>query len=443
MAEPQPAHAIDWNRRVWRLAGPLIVSNLSIPMLGAVDTAVVGHLPGPEYIGAVSVGAVIFTTFYAGTTFLRMATVGLSSQAFGRGDGDEFRAVLLRAVLLGAALGLLFIVLQVPLRTVVFSLIGASADVEPLARHYFDIRIWAAPAALINIAVIGWLIGAQNTRASMMLYLLMNILNVVLDLWFVIGLDLGVGGVAWATVIAQYVTLLLGILMCLRTLKVVEGAWRRERLLDKTAFRHLLSINRDIFLRSICLNGAMFMFTALGARLGDVVLAANAILMVFQHVMSAGIDGFSHSSSSLVGEAVGAKSREHLKAAVRTTNFWAFCFAAGYSVLFALTGAFFIDLITSVPDVRAATREYLPWMVITPLISVASYQLDGFFVGATRSADMRNAMFQSVLIYIGALILCVPFLGNHGLWLAFSVLMVARGITLYRRFPKIERQIEG
>jgi MATE family multidrug resistance protein len=441
VAEFQAAHEINWNRRVWRLAGPLIVSNLSIPMLGAVDTAVVGHLPGPQYIGAVSVGAVIFTSLYAGTSFLRMATVGLSAQARGTGDGSEFRAVLARAALFGAAIGLLIVALQAPLGTLAFFLVGASAEVEPLARLYYDIRVWAAPAALINIAMIGWLIGAQNTRAGMAMYLLMNGLNAALDFWFVLGLDLGVGGVAWATLIAQYATLLLGVALCLRTLKTIEGGWRRERLLDKTAFARLASINRDIFLRSVFLHGAMFTFTALGARLGDVVLAANAILMVFQHVMAAGIDGFSHSSSSLVGEAVGAKSRERYRASVRTTNIWAFCFAAGFSVLFALTGPFFIDIITSIPEIRQATREYLPWMVATPLLSVASYQLDGFFIGATRSADMRNAMMKAVIVYILALAVCVPFLGNHGLWLAFAVLMVARGITLYLKFPKIERQI--
>ena len=431
------------NQRVWRIAGPLIISNISIPLLGAVDTAVVGHLPGPQYIGAVAVGSIIFTALYAGTSFLRMATVGLSAQARGSGDGNEVRAVLARAALFGAAIGLFIILLQQPLGWLGFTLIGASADVEPLAHLYFDIRVWAAPAALINIAIIGWLIGAQNTRASLLLYLLMNGLNAGLDLWFVIGLEWGVAGVAWATLIAQYTTLMLGVFIAMRTLRGIEGRWNKQLLLNKKAFARLAMINRDIFLRSMFLQGALFTFTALGARLGTVVLAANAILIVFQHVMSAGIDGFSHTAGALVGETIGAKNREQFRAVVRTTNRWAFCFAAGFSVLFALAGPYFIDLMTSVPGVRTTAREFLPWMVATPLISVASYQLDGFFIGATRAADMRNAMMISVLVYAAALAAFVPFLGNHGIWLAFLVLMAARGVTLYMRFPKIERSIQA
>ena len=216
------------NSRVWRLAGPLILSNLSIPLLGAVDTAVVGHLPGPQYIGAVAVGAIIFTALYAGTSFLRMATVGLSAQARGSGDGSEVRAVLARAALFGAGIGVLIILLQLPLSWLGFQLIGASAEVEPLARQYFDIRVWAAPAALTNIAIIGWLIGAQNTRASLLMYLLMNGLNAALDLWFVIGLGWGVAGVAWATLISQSATLVLGIIIAVRMLGRIEGRWNRE-----------------------------------------------------------------------------------------------------------------------------------------------------------------------------------------------------------------------
>ena len=431
------------NKRVWRIAAPLIISNISIPLLGAVDTAVVGHLPGPQYIGAVAVGAIIFTALYAGTSFLRMATVGLSAQARGTGDGSEVRAVLARAALFGAGIGLLILLLQLPLGWLGFQLIGASADVEPLAREYFHIRVWAAPAALTNIAIIGWLIGAQNTRASLLLYLFMNGLNAGLDLWFVIGLEWGVAGVAWATLISQYVTLLLGLFIASRMLRKIEGTWKRENLLNKAAFAHLAVINRDIFIRSIFLQVALFTFTSLGARISTVVLAANAILIVFQHVMSAGVDGFAHTAGALVGESIGEKSRENFRAAVKATNLWSFGFAAAFCVLFYFAGPTFIDLMTSVPEVRAATREYLPWMVITPLVDFASYQLDGFFIDATRASDMRNAMIVSVVIYALALAILVPWLGNHGLWLGFIVLLVARAVTLYIRFPKIERSIEN
>lgn len=429
------------NRRVWRLAGPLILSNISIPLLGAVDTAVVGHLPGPQYIGAVAVGAIIFTALYAGTSFLRMATVGLSAQARGTGDGSEVRAVLARAALFGAAIGLLIITLQVPLGWLGFQLIGAASDVEPLAREYFHIRVWAAPAALMNIAIIGWLIGSQNTRASLAMYLFMNGLNAALDLWFVIGLEWGVAGVAWATLISQYATLLLGVVIASRMLRSIEGKWQRENLLDKQAFARLAVINRDIFIRSIFLQAALFTFTSIGARLGTVVLAANAILLVFQHVMSAGVDGFAHTAGSLVGESIGEKSRKNFRAAVKATNRWSFGFAVAFSILFATAGPFFIDLMTTVPEVRAATRDYLPWLVVTPLIAFAGYQLDGFFIGATRAADMRNAMMISVVIYILALVVLVPWLGNHGLWLGLIVLFIARAATLYIRFPNIERGI--
>jgi len=429
------------HKRVWRLAGPLIISNISIPILGAVDTAVVGHLPGPQYIGAVAVGTMIFTALYAGTSFLRMATVGLSAQAYGSDDGSEMRAVLARAFLFGLGIGLAIIVLQVPLAHIGFYLMGAGPDVEPLAREYFFIRVWAAPAALTNIAIIGWLIGAHNTRASLAMYLLMNGLNAALDLWFVIGLGWGVAGVAWATFIAQYAKLVLGLVIAMRMLRGMNGTWDREKLLNKQAFTRLAAINRDIFLRSMFLQGAIFAFTSIGARLGTVVLAANAILIVFQYVMSAAIDGFSHTSSALVGDAIGTRSRERFSEAVRITTWWSFGCAALFSVIFITTGPFFIDIMTSVPDVRAAARDFLPWMVITPLAGFLSYQLDGFFIGATRAADMRNAMLVSVLIYTLALAVLVPPFGNHGLWLSFIVLLLARAATLYLRFPKVERSI--
>ncbi len=428
----------DWNRRVWRLAGPIILSNISVPLLGAVDTAVVGHLPDARYLGAVAVGAMIFSLLFMAFTFMRMSITGLTAQALGTGNADEVRACIARSLILALALGSGLLLLQRPLGWGALALVAASSDVEPLAEAYFAIRIWAAPAALANFAILGWFIGIHNTRAALIHQLAMNGANIVLDLWFVVGLGLGVEGVAAATLIAELGAAALGLWLVGVNAKRIGGRWRRDLAFDSARFRCLAAINGDIFIRSLCLQAAFALFTVIGARMGDAMLAANAVLMIFQSFISNGLDGFAYAASALAGAAIGAGSRRQLQGAVLATSLWALAFAFFFTLGFAVFGSLFINLFTDIAEVRATALVYLPWIMLSPLISVWSFQLDGIFVGATRTAEMRNAMIASLAVYGGALAILVPSFGNHGLWAAFMVLMVARAVTLAMFYPRLE-----
>ena len=432
---------LSWNRRVWRLAGPIMISNVSVPLMGAVDTAVVGHLPGPQYIGAVAVGVMVFNILYWCCSFLRMGTTGLTAQALGAGDGDEVRAALGRPLAMGAAIGFAMVALQIPLTAVAFSAMGASPTVDALAREYFAARIWSAPASLANFALLGWFIGVQRTRSVLVLQLTMNTINGVLDVWFVFGLGVGVAGVAWASVIAQYAGLAIGLWQVRRCLRLIPGAWRWELLRRADRIHRLLRINRDIFLRTLCMTGTMAVFTAIGARSGDAVLAVNAMLFQMQTIMSHWLDGFSHTAGALVGAAFGAGDRATVRKAVTVTAAWAVGVAASASLFYGLAGGAIVDLMTDIPAVRQLAREFLPWVVFGPVYSVWSYLLDGVFVGATRAADMRNMAILASLVFLGSAAVLVPWLGNHGLWLAYFIFMVTRSTTLGLLYPRLERSV--
>lgn len=423
------------HRTVWRLAGPIILANLSVPLLGAVDTAVIGHLPDPAYLGGVAVGAVVFGFIYWGFGFLRMGTTGLVAQAAGAGRDDEARLVLLRALAIAAAFGIALWALQAPIFWTARTLFDTSAEVEAQAALYFRVRVWSAPAALANYALIGWFIGMRNTRAALVLQLWMNGLNIVLAVAFVIGLGWGVAGVATATMLSEYAAVAGALLLLHRRLRVPTGV----RMFDRAQLLRLLTLNLDIFIRTLCLITAFALFTREGAGFGDTLLAANAVLMQFQHFLSFGLDGFAHAAEALVGTALGARNRAALRATVRISAQWALIVAAGYVAIYALLGAPIVALLTDIAEVRAAATEFLPWLVLSPLVSVWSFMLDGIFIGATRTRDMRNAMILSFAVYLAALVALKPLWGNHGLWAALMVFLAARGITLALLYPRVER----
>ena len=300
-------------RRVWRLALPLIATNVSVPLLGAVDTAVVGHMDDPRHLGAVAVGAFIFTALYWGFGFLRMTTTGLAAQASGADDGDEIRAVLLRALALALLLGVGLIALQLPLSWLTLELMQPSSEVRELGGDYFGIRIWSAPAVLTGYVFVGWFLGVQKPTAGLIVGLAMNGLNIVLDLWFVMGLGWGVAGVAWATLIAE-----LG---------------------------RMVRINGNIFLRTLCLVGAFYTFTSMGARQGNVVLAANAVLFNFLAFAAHALDGF-----ALAGEALGERNRPAFRSVVVTAGGWALGFAAGFSLVYGFFGSHLVALLTDIAE---------------------------------------------------------------------------------------------
>ncbi|HVG82164.1 MAG TPA: MATE family efflux transporter [Methylomirabilota bacterium] len=426
------------HRRIWRLAGPIIFSNVTVPLLGAVDTAVVGHLPDPALIGGVAIGATIFTFTYWAFGFLRMGTTGFVAQAFGAGDESELKAVVLRALLLALGIGALIVALQWPILKLSLWLFGASTAVEAYAATYFAVRIWGAPAALINYAVLGWLLGVQNARLAFLTQLFMNGLNMALAVLFVMGFGWGIQGVAAATLIAEIAGAALGLWLLWGSVRRRGGGWPWARLNAPGRMAALLKVNLDILIRTLCLMFAFAYFTAKSAGMGDAVLAANAILQHLQAIMAYGLDGFAHAAEMLVGAAIGARDRAGLRAAVRTAAVWGFATAVLFAALYAVAGTVILGLFTEHEAVRAAARDFLPWAIASPFLSVWPFLLDGVFIGATRTAEMRNGMVIALALYLGAASLFIPAWGNHGLWAAFFLFMVARAATLGWWYPRVE-----
>ena len=427
------------HRAVWRLSFPIIVSNISVPLLGAVDTAVVGHLPEPRHLGAVALGAMVFNFLYWGFGFLRMGTAGLTAQAHGARDADEVLAAGARALLIAAAVAAVLLAGQGAIVVLAFDLLEASAEVEDLARLYVTTRIWGAPAALGNFVILGWFLGLQNTRATLYVQVLMNGLNIVLDVVFVVGLGWGVAGVALATVIAEYAGVGLAAWLALRARPALGGRISRKLVLAPGRLRQTLGLNVDIFVRTICLVCAFAYFTAQGARLGDLVLAANAVLLNFQLFATHALDGFAHAAQALVGRAIGARDREAVRDSVRVSSIWALAAAAAFALVYALAGEGIIALLTGIEAVRTTAASYLWWLVAMPLASVVAYQLDGIFLGATLGRQMRNAMIVSLAVYLGSCWTMIPAWGNRGLWLSLTSFMIARGVTLAALYGAVAR----
>jgi len=430
-----------WDQKTWRFAAPVIISNVTVPLLGAVDMAVVGHLPEPRFLGGVAVAALIFSIIYATMNFLRMGTTGLTAQALGAGDGDEVRAWLTRAALISIFVGIGLLVTQSPITRLSLDLIAPSNDVRSLSEAYVSIRIWGAPAALLNFAILGWFFGIQNTRAALATQIFMNGVNIVLDVWFVMGWGWGVEGVAIATLISEVSAVALGLWLVHRNARTLPGRWRFNGMFDRRRMTAMFRVNLDIFIRSICLQLSFAIFTSLGARHGDVILAANAVLLNIESFVAYGLDGFANAAESLAGEAYGARDRRTFRAAVIASSRWAVAMAALISLSLYFAGPHIIDALTGIDAVRQAARAYLPWAIIMPVVSVWCYQLDGIFIGTTHSAEMRNGMAISLALYILMLAILLPVLGNHGAWLSLIIFMAARGLTLAYMYPRIERSI--
>lgn len=426
------------HRRILAIALPIVLSNATVPILGAVDTGVVGQLGDPVPIGAVGIGAVILSALYWVFGFLRMGTVGLTSQALGADDRGEADALLSRALLIGLAGGVLLVLLQIPLFAAAFLLSPASVEVEVLARDYMAIRIWSAPAAIALYGITGWLIAAERTRSVLVVQLWMNGLNVALDLYFVIGLGWGVGGVAFATFLAEWSGLALGLWFCRDAF--LRPYWRQwSRILDRARLWYMASVNRDILIRSLLLEAIFVSFLFFGAGFGDVPLAANQVLLQFIHIFAYALDGFAFSAETLVGNAKGRRDPVRLRRSAVLTSLWGAGFAGVLALAIAFAGPALVDLMTTAPDVRTEARIYLPWVIAAPLLGVAAFQLDGIFIGATQVRDMRNMMLLSALVYFTAVASLTPTFGNHGLWLALLISFAARAGFLGSKYPALER----
>jgi len=428
--------SLPGNRDVWRIAAPMILSNVSVPLLGMVDTGVVGHLDSPVYLGAVAIGSMIFSFLYMGMNFLRMGTTGIAAQSYGARDNDGMRVSLGQAVIVALTLALLMIVMQWPIGQLAMNLIGASESIEANALGYFSIRIWSAPGTLANMVLIGWFIGLQNARVPLLIFLTINLTNITLDLFFVLVLGMKVDGVALASVIAEYSGLVVGLVFAASELRRRAGHWPVSKLVEWREYAAFFAINGNLFIRTMALMFTIAFVTAQGARMGDVILAANAVLMNLQNLTAFGLDGFAHAAEALVGKAIGEKRREAFIAAVQISLKWSLIFAVGFTLCYWAGGPLLIAVLTDLPEIREAATRYLPWLIGSPLISVWSYLYDGVYVGATRAREMRNIMVISAfLVFLPAWYLLQGY-GNDGLWLAFILFLAGRGIGMhigYRR----------
>ncbi|MCT4713681.1 MATE family efflux transporter DinF [Enterobacteriaceae bacterium H18W14] len=417
------------DKALWRLALPMIFSNITVPLLGLVDTAVIGHLDSPVYLGGVAIGATATSFLFMLLLFLRMSTTGLTAQAFGANNPAALARALVQPLLMALVAGAAIIVLRYPLITLALNIVGGNEQVLVQAQRFLEIRWLSAPASLANLVLLGWLLGVQYARAPVILLIVGNVLNIVLDLWLVMGLHMNVQGAAWATVISEYVTFIIGLLMVKKVLGMrginfgmLKTAWRGN-------IRRLLALNRDIMLRSLLLQLCFASVTIFGARLGSEVVAVNAVLMTLLTFTAYALDGFAYAVEAHSGQAYGARNGSRLldvwQAACRQAGLVALSFA----VVYALFGENIVAMLTSLPTLQQQADRYLHWQMVLPIVGVWCYLLDGMFIGATRGAEMRNSMAIAAAGF-GLTLLSVPYLGNHGLWLAVAVFLALRGLSL-------------
>jgi putative MATE family efflux protein len=420
------------HKAVFRLAVPMTLAYISVPLVGVIATAVIGQLGDATLVGGVAVGAVILDIVFNTFNFLRSGTTGLTAQAFGAEEGKEIVATLTRALLVAAVSGSLMLLLQWPVIEGGIWLMSPGEPVAQATREYLYARIWAAPFILVNYGLLGWLLGLGRSLAVLAVQTLLAGLNIVLSLWLVLGLNWGVAGVAWASVAAEILVVAAQVPLILKLAPLAARPSRR-RVFDRAGFSRLLAVNRDIMIRSFSLLFAFAFFTRQGAQFGAVILAANAILMHFFLVGGYFLDGFATAAEQLAGRAVGARFRPAFERVVRLTTIWGFGTAILLSLVYLAAGTTIVDLMTTAPDVRLAARDYLVWAVLTPIAGTIAFQMDGIFIGATWSRDMRNMMLLSVVVYLLAWACLTPFFGNHGLWLALLVFLGARSVTFHWR----------
>ncbi len=423
------------NREILRLAVPNIISNISVPLLSTVDTALMGRL-SEWHIGAVGVGAMIFNFVYWNFGFLRMGTTGLTAQAFGRKSEAELVNILGRAFLIVLLVAGAILVLQYPLGELSVWLMNTEARQARLVREYFYLRVWAAPATLAAYAMMGWFFGMQNAIYPLILTVFVNVVNIGLSVLFVQYYGMEVRGVALGTTLAQYAGLVFGLLLIAYRYRPLLRGWRWAAIRQWTALRAFLRLNFDIFLRTLLLTSAFAFFYSQSAEAGELVLAANVILLQYVNWMSYGVDGFAFAAESLVGKYAGARQEAGTRRAIRYSFYWGMGLAGGYALVYGGLGEPLLRVFTDQPDVLAAARPYLVWLVLFPLLSTPCYLWDGIFIGLTAARAMRNTMVLAFLVYLAIYLLVGDRYGNHGLWFALLGFMAARGLfqlAFYRR----------
>lgn len=425
------------NRKILNLAIPNIISNLSVPLLGAVDTALVGHLDDAYYLGAIAVGSMIFNFIFWGFGFLRMGTTGITAQSFGEEDRTASIMTLARALTVAAVFGLLIVALQFWIVDLSFWLVEASPEVERYTRIYFNIRIFTAPATLCLYAINGWFLGMQNARYPMIVTVFLNSLNIGLDIFFVYSMDMHVDGVAWGTLIARYAGLTLAVILLVAKYKNWLKGYVHSLLLEMKAIKKFFSVNRDIFIRTLCLIFTFSFFTAKSAEFGNVVLAANSILLQLWMMVSYGIDGFAYAAESLIGRYTGSGQQKRVNLAIKYCFIWGMGIGVFASVGYAVFDIHILRLFTDQQDVIDKAMIFFLWTIAGPTVSSFSYIWDGIFIGATATGPMRDSMIIATIgVFLPVYAVGVSYLGNHALWLAMTLFMIARGATLTFFAPK-------
>ncbi|MBR0557123.1 MATE family efflux transporter [Ciceribacter sp. L1K23] len=427
------------NRLVLSIAIPMTLGFLTTPLLGLTDTAVVGRTGEASALAGLAIGAALFDLIFASLGFLRASTTALTAQAYGRGDGKEQQAVFWRSFVLSVALGLALLILSPLLLQAGLWLMGPEGEVAEATSTYFLIRILAGPLTLANFTLLGFVLGQGRGKTGLLLQALLNGTNIVLSIHLGLTLGWGIAGVAWGTVIGEAVAMIIGLSI------VLAGGRGREKpslaeILDATELRRLFSINRDILIRSFALLIAFTTMTRIGTTFGPVALAANAVLMNIFLVAGYYLDGFANAAEQITGRAIGANYKPGFVRAVRLTAIWSFGLAGVTTAFFLIFGANVIDVMTTSEEVRATAYQYLPWAAITAFSGALAFQMDGVFIGATWSRDMRNMMLAAFAGYMASLAVLVPTLGNHGLWIALNLFLAMRGLFLLARLkPKLDQ----
>lgn len=416
------------NKRILQIAVPSIISNITVPLLGLIDVTIVGHLGAAAYIGAIAVGGMLFNIIYWIFGFLRMGTSGMTSQAYGKHDLDEVARLLLRSVGVGLLIAIILVALQYPIRKLAFTFIQTTEEVERLATLYFRICIWGAPAMLGLYGFAGWFIGMQNSRFPMYIAITQNIVNIAASLCFVYLFHMKVAGVAWGTLTAQYAGFLMALLLWRRYYGGLKKHVAWHEVLKKEAMLRFFQVNRDIFLRTLCLVIVTLFFTSAGAAQGEIVLAVNTLLMQLFTLFSYIMDGFAYSGEALVGKYVGANNRLALYRTVRQLFIWGVGLSTGFTLLYFFGGKSFLGLLTNETSVIREAGNYFYWVLAIPLTGFAAFLWDGIFIGATATRQM----FYSMLVASGSFFLVYyslhEWMGNHALWLAFIVYLSLRSI---------------
>jgi MATE family multidrug resistance protein len=435
-----PQTTAEWHRRVVWLAVPIILSNLTVPLVGIVDTAVMGRMDSSAYLSATAIAATLFSSIYWIFGFLRMGTSGLLSQALGAANHVRAERTALRSIGLALVFGVLTWFTGPTLFTLGMWSMRVPPDVYGLAESYFSIRLISAPATLMLYSIIGILVGQQRMPQVLAVQLLLNVGNIILTIWFFAFFDWHIKGVAAATVISEYAAAFLGLWLLRSSLGMRQHLLQSESLAwiwDKQRLAEFFRIGRDLFIRTLCLTASFYWLTVLSSRLGVTVLAVNAILLQMVHFMSHALDGFSHAAETLAGHAYGKRDRPAFSNAVKAASIWGAVMAMMFTVVYALFGSAIFNVMTTQTEVQNAATTWLWWVALTPLIGVWSFLLDGIFIGTTHTREMRNGMIISTALFLSASLVLVPLLGNHGLWSSYCILMLARAATLGWWYPRL------